>query len=298
MSNILIAGLGDVGQQLVNELISANHQVWGIKRQMLPELNKRTGCHLILADLVKPATLASLPLNIDYVVYCPSPDNRSEESYRQIFIQGLLNLCAGLNTSAIKRFFYISSTGVYGQNQGEWVDELSETDPEKYSGKVLLEAETILHQQSMPTTAIRFAGIYGPGRNQMLRQLVQGNVQIQKTDVYTNRIHRNDAARMIHFLIEQNIKKRPVAQTYIGVDDRPCSKNEISTWLFHRLSKKFGDNSVKPLLYIKDNLGEVNKNKRCSNTKIKEEGFVFEFRDYEPGYLNILEQIGDIESIS
>jgi len=298
MSNVLIAGLGDVGQQLMNELIAANHQVWGIKRQVLPEIKKKTGCHLILADLVKSTTLISLPQDIDYVVYCPSPDSRSEESYRQIFIQGLLNVCAALNINTIKRFFYISSTGVYGQNQGEWVNELSEAEPEKYSGKVLLEAEALLHQQPMNTTVIRFAGIYGPGKNQMLRQLIQGNIKTQETDVYTNRIHRTDAVRMIHFLIEQDIKKEPVAQTYIGVDDKPCSKNEISIWLFQHLSKKFGDKSVKPLQYIKDNQGSVNKNKRCSNTKIKEEGFVFEFRDYESGYLNVLEQIGDIESIS
>ena len=298
MSKVLIAGLGDVGCQLANELIEANHLVWGIKRRVLPEFEKSKGCHLILADLEKPATLESLPQDIEYVVYCPAPGSRSEESYRQIYIQGLLNLCEGLNLSAIKRFFYISSTGVYGQNQGEWVDELSDTRPGKYSGRVLLEAERLLHQQPMPTTVIRFAGIYGPGKYQMLRQIVQGNIQIQTSDVYTNRIHRDDAARMIHFLIEQDMKKCPLAQTYIGVDDKPCSKNEICAWIFQSLSKRFGEKLISPLQYVEDKQEIINKNKRCSNKKIKEEGFVFEFRDYESGYMNILEQIEDIENIN
>jgi len=56
------------------------------------------------------------------------------------------------------------------------------------------------------TTVIRFAGLYGPGKYQMLREIVQGKIQITKTEEYTNRIHRSDAARMIHFLIEQDKK--------------------------------------------------------------------------------------------
>jgi len=55
---------------------------------------------------------------------------------------------------------------------------------------------------------------------------------------------------------------------------------------------------MEPLQYIEDKQERINKNKRCSNKKIKEEGFVFKFRAYESGYTNILEQVDDIKSIS
>jgi len=64
------------------------------------------------------------------------------------------------------------------------------------------------------------------------------------------------------------------------------------------LSKRFGDKSVKHLQIIECKQAKINKNKRCSNNKIKAAGFDFKYRDYESGYLNIFEEINDIENIS
>lgn len=303
MSKVLIAGFGDVGQQLAGELVKAGHQVWGIKRNPLPDFeagisNKSASCKLILADLGKPETLQQIPQDIDFLVYCPTPDaeQSTAEGYRNIFVNGLRNALGAINTSRLQRAFFISSTGVYGQSQGEWVDELSETFPARFSGRVLLEAERFLQQQPVPATVIRLAGIYGPGRHQLLKKLLQGKLPIEPLAIYTNRIHRDDAARMIHFLIEQDNKNKVVDKLYIGVDDKPCSKGEIATWLFQHLSDKFGMQSAPPL-QNKGDQDNLKQNKRCSNQKIKQAGFGFKYADYTSGYKAVLDQLTDLNEL-
>lgn len=299
MSKVLIAGFGDVGQQLARELLKAGHQVWGIKRSPLPGFAAQANCKLILADLTKAESLQEqIPQDIDFLVYCPTPDanQRTEDGYRNIFIDGLRNVLDSLNASRLQRAFFISSTGVYGQSQGEWVDEESETLPERFSGRVLLKAEGLLQQQSVPATVIRLAGIYGPGRHQLLKKVLQGKPVEQPLAVYTNRIHRDDAARMIHFLIEQDNKNKVVDAVYIGVDDKPCSKDEIATWLFQHLSSKFDLQPDQPL-QNKDEQRNINQNKRCSNQKIKQAGFVFKYADYTLGYKAVLDQVIDLNEL-
>ena len=70
---------------------------------------------------------------------------------------------------SVTRLVYASSTGVYGQTDGEWVDEESPTCPRHESGKVCLEAEERIRawasaRASTSAVVLRFAGLYGPGR--------------------------------------------------------------------------------------------------------------------------------------
>lgn len=296
MERVLIAGLGDIGQGLAS-LLSANlYEVWGLKRNKLPAFEKLANCKLLLADLSRPESLKSIPENFDYVVYCPAPDERSETAYKSVFSDGLKNLLNHLNAACLKRFIYISSASVYAQNDGGWVDENSETNPAGFRGQILLEAENFLRLQALPSTVIRFAGLYGPGRNFMLRQVMQGKTGMSDLDAYTNRIHCDDAARMIHFLIEQERKKEIVQNIYNGVDDKPCSKRELMTWLSEEIREKFGK-IISQINLPEENLEKQKLNKRCSNERIKKAGFCFNYPDYKAGYKSILEQINDMEAL-
>lgn len=312
MSKILIAGLGDVGQQLARELLAEGHQVWGIKRKPLPVTeaitsasNEKMSCQIVLADLTSPESLQSIPQDLDYMVFCPTPDERTESAYRNIFVNGLQNVLNALNFKHLKRVFYISSTGVYGQDQGEWVDEQSLTSPARFSGRVLLQAEGFLQQQGVqqqgvPATVIRLAGIYGPGRHQLLKNVLSGQFKAGAPMAYTNRIHRDDAARMLYFLIAQDSKNKILAPVYIGVDDQPCSNQEITSWLFEQLCHRFGRKTVQAMQQSTQaiaNKRNNNLNKRCSNQKIKAAGFVFKYADYQSGYRDVLHRLTDVSEL-
>ena len=167
MASILIAGCGYLGTALGRHLAKVGHTVWGLRREtgdlpspLLP----------LMADLTDPETLQALPAQIDTVFYTASPDHSDEAGYRAAYIDGLRNLLDVLKTQGKRpRVLYTSSTAVYAQQSGEWVDESSPTTPEYYSGQCLLEGEHNLLSSGFPVTVVRLGGIYGPGRTRLIR---------------------------------------------------------------------------------------------------------------------------------
>ena len=93
---------------------------------------------------------------------------------------------------------YVSSTGVYGQCHGEEVDEESATEPVEESGRVVLEAERLLHQQLPEAVILRFAGIYGPGRLLRRQAIEAGEVLVGDPEKWLNLIHVADGAAAVH----------------------------------------------------------------------------------------------------
>src|SRR5262249_24372667 len=145
----------------------------------------------IRADLTDIDALRGLPPRLDNVFYTASADAMDDRSYRSAYVDGLRYLLAALEGHTIRRIVFTSSTGVYAQSRGEWVDEDSPAEPTAFSGKRLLEAERLLRLARFPTTVVRFAGIYGPGRARLVERVRQGNAAIPAGGpVYANRIHR------------------------------------------------------------------------------------------------------------
>ena len=109
--------------------------------------------------------LGEWPEAIDYLVYCAAAGSRDESVYRAVYLQGLRHVLAKVTSMKTlpKRIFFTSSTAVYHQNAGGWVDELSETSPAGFSGQVMLEAEALLQQGDIPGTSIPFWRHLWPG---------------------------------------------------------------------------------------------------------------------------------------
>ena len=172
-TNVLVAGCGYVGSALAAELVRDGHRVFGLKRDpsSLPD-----GVTPVRADLTDPATLRGLPHDIERVVYAVSPSGRTEDAYEAAYVTGLTNLLDALSSSGapVKRVVLTSSTAVYGQDGGEWVDETSETEPTRFSGRILLRAERALLDGPFDGVAVRLSGIYGPGRTWLVRKVEAG----------------------------------------------------------------------------------------------------------------------------
>lgn len=276
MAAILIAGCGYVGTALARRLAGHGHAVWGLRRNVssLP-----AGVQPVAADLNEDIGTEALPSGLDAVVYTAAPDSGSDETYEQIYVSGLRRLLDAAASIAVppKRLLLVSSTAVYAQTDGSWVDESSATAPTRYSGTRLLESEAVAHTSGMKATAVRFGGIYGPGRTSLIERVDRGDAAITPTPRYTNRIHRDDCAAVLEFLLRTG---DPPA-TVVAVDEDPADANEVVAWLAHRLGLPSPSKSDE---------AHASRNKRCSSALLRSLGFVFSYPSYRDGYPTIVDE--------
>ena len=275
---VLIAGCGYVGARLARLLAESGADVFALRRR--PGAGPR-GVKTVRADLADPASLTTLPRFLDAVVFCAGPSSADERGYRRIFIDGLGNLIESLAAGARppRRLIFTSSTAVYGQSNGEWVDETSATRPHRFNGKVLLEAESLLHDSSLPGCVMRLGGIYGPGRTRRLDQVRSGQARLDPGGPhYTNRIHLEDAARSLMHLLTL----RRVEPAYLGVDDEPAQDNDVLRFLAAELGLP-----EPPLA------GSVSSRraggKRCRNERLVGSGYRMVYPSYREGYRSMIE---------
>lgn len=270
----LIAGCGYVGVALGERLVAEGHEVWGLRRDCsgLP-----ASIRPIAADLGNASQLEALPPDIDFLVYAASAGESSEAAYRRAYVTGLGNVLAGLRGGRPRRVFFTSSTAVYGQVDGSWVDEESETSPLHFTGAVTLEAERLLRESSLPATVVRCAGIYGPGRHRLIEAVRQGTAAM--THRFTNRIHRDDLAGAIAHLIRVNSELGVV----IASDDEPASQSEVIRFLAQRLGVP------EPPASVTANDGPARGgHKRCRNARLKATGYRLSYPTYREGYTALL----------
>lgn len=280
MARVLIAGCGDVGSALGVMLHQAGFEVWGLKRNPagLPR-----GISGIAANLIDPASLEKLPPRLDYVVYTAAAGGYSEDRYRAAYADGIDNLLNALQRQGqqLQRIVFTSSTSVYAQHQGEWVDETSPAEASTFAGRCLRQGEALLWQGPYPAIVIRFGGIYGPGRTRLLDNLRRGTATcVDDPPLYTNRIHRDDCAAALKHLLELPAPE----PLYLGVDDEPARQCEVLSWLAQRLGVP--GPTVVPRASAE--AAAMRANKRCRNHRLRASGFRFCYPSYREGYEALL----------
>lgn len=279
MARILIAGCGDVGGALAGRLLVQGHSVWGLRRRVeaLPE-----GIDPLAADLGNPETLTRLPEALDFVFYTAAAPAFEDSAYRLTYVYGPGNLLQALQYQghAVQRFVFVSSTSVYGQRGGEWVDEASATEPTHFSGRHMLAGEHTVLNGPFPAIAVRFGGIYGPGRGRLIERVRRGGPCTDGPPLYTNRIHRDDCAGALQHLIQLT----DPGQVYLGVDDAPAPECEVMDWLAGQLSLPLPLRTSEP--------GRRSGGKRCSNRRLRRSGYRFVYPDFRSGYGALLGRKG------
>ena len=279
MARVLIAGCGDVGTALGLLLVERGHQVWGLRRQTahLP-----SALRALPADLTQPASLR-LPESLDFVFYTAAAGKYDGDTYQAVYVNGVRHILQALLgcDRRITRFFYVSSTSVYGQQRGEWVNEDSPTDPTNCSGRLVLEGEQVVLDAPYAATAVRFGGVYGPGRHRLIDRVRNGGACTLEPPLYTNRIHRDDCAGMLRHLLELD---RP-ENLYLGVDCEPAAECEVMGWLAARL----GVARPECLRYEEGAMFRARGNKRCDNARVLASGYQFRYPTYREGYSAVLQ---------
>ena len=271
---VLIAGCGDVGNVLATSLLRDGHLVYGLKRDTstLPD-----GVQALRADLLNPGTLTDLPTDIDCLVFMPTPARRDLAAYEDIFIHGWNNLWSALKKPPA-RTLLVSSTAVFGEADGGIVNEETRPDPTRFNGRVLLDMEQLARRSTENLVVVRISGIYGPGRERLIRLAASPGLEIQQSPpCYTNRIHRDDAAAALKHLLELDEPDT----LYLASDDLPAPRYEVVEWLASM------QDCASPKGLVDES---ANRGKRVSNQKLRDSGFSLSYPDYWAGYTAVLKQ--------
>ncbi|UQS90588.1 SDR family oxidoreductase [Pseudomonas chlororaphis subsp. piscium] len=281
--SVLIAGCGDVGSRLAKQLLAENWQVYGLRRRVaqLPE-----GVIGVAGDLFSEQCPVAWPTTpLDYLVYSAAATEHDEAGYRAAYVEGLTHVLGWLkqNGQSPKRLLFVSSSSVYGQKDGEWIDETSPAQADGYSGRLMLEAEQVALQSGTPASLVRLTGIYGPGREWLLNQVRQGYRVAIDPPLYGNRIHADDAAGLLAFLLQADRRGVALEDCYIGVDDAPAPLAEVVDWLREYLGvTEWAENSSV----------RRSGSKRCSNARAKALGWEPRYPSFREGYAEIIEGQG------
>jgi nucleoside-diphosphate-sugar epimerase len=277
---VLIAGCGDIGSRLALQLLTHDWTVYGLRRATgkLPH-----GVVGVSADLFDARMPEQWPDGqIDYLVYCATPAERDEAGYRAAYVEGLRHVLDWTRRSGQqpKRLIFVSSSSVYGQQQGEWVDEISPTQASGFSGEVMLEAEQVALHSGFPASVVRLTGIYGPGRSDLMNRVRQGYSVAVNPPLYGNRIHADDAAGLLAFLLLADARSVALEECYIGVDDAPDPLADVVNWMRQRLgvTQWSEESSIRRA-----------GSKRCSNARAKALGWTPRYPSYREGYEAMLE---------
>ena len=288
---ILFAGCGDLALGCMSAL--QQHQITAIARKPKPV---PAGVTFWQGDITSDSMGAALQShNWDAVVITFSPDVPADaastdktraDAYKQAYWINTQYILHKLTPLAKPLVVFVSSTSVYAQDDGGWIDESSLAEPITASGRWLLATEQLVSASGFPHCNLRLAGLYGPGRDYLLRQVRAGQAG---DEAFTNRIHRDDACGLINFLVNSYFAGQQVPSILLGSDDEPVSGCVVRRWLAAAMGL--------PPLEMAANSRQADAsstkvvrggNKRCSNALAHQLGYQFLYPDYRKGYAHVL----------
>ncbi|MCO4838140.1 MAG: sugar nucleotide-binding protein [Oceanospirillaceae bacterium] len=276
---ILLAGCGDIAQRIPPNLPS-EYQFFGLTRRskMLTY-----GITPLVGDLRDNSCLDTVfAEGFDVVVATLTPDDMSAKGYQKAYVETSAALALAISRAVYKPklVIWVSSTSVYGQSMGAWVDEDSEARSSSFSGQALRQAEENILAASDTSLVVRFSGIYGPGRSRMLDQVLAGVGCAKQPEQWSNRIHSEDCAAVIAHFMRLNEQEVPLLPIYVATDCQPVTLYEVRHWLAARLN-----------VSLIAQAANTRAARRCSNQKLLDSGYKFKFPTYREGYSALIEDL-------
>lgn len=276
---VLIVGCGYLGQRVAERWQAAGCEVSVTTRSPVraAEFQQR-GWRPIVADLCEPSTLESLP-TVDLMLVAVGYDRQSGRTQREVYVDGLHHLLRAMQ-GRCPSVISISSSSVYGQQAGEWVDEDSVCEPVQPGGQCCLDAEALVRDfwttSTRTATVLRLSGIYGPGR------LLSRTVQLTRQEplagspaAWLNLIHVDDAAAAVLAAGQSS-----ASGLYLVSDDEPVRRGDY----YQQLAELIG---APPPLFDESQParhGAGGINKRCCNTRLKHNlGITLQYPNYRLG---------------
>lgn len=271
MRRVLIAGCGYVGTATADLFHAAQWEVegWTHSPESAAQLAGKP-YPVRAVDIADQQAVEEAATRFDAVIHCASSGGGGAEGYRRVYLEGARNLLTALRA---RTFLYTSSTSVYAQTDGAWVDEQSPAEPKHETGRILRETEEFVRQNG--GLVARLAGIYGPGRSALLCKFLSREARIEGDGArYLNQVHRDDvAAALLH------LTRMPNESGIVNVtDDAPQTQRECYEWLATKLQR--------PLPPSVARAGERKRgasNKRVSNRKLRALGWEPKLPTFQEG---------------
>ena len=219
--SVLIVGCGYLGQRVAISASKRGQEVWVTTRSNARASHlESAGFRPIVVDWSKKRSLCSLPA-VDSVLVAVSYDASAGFGRYESQVGGLRNLLAAIGTKP--NVCYISTTGVYHQTDGRWVDENSPARPNREGGRVHLQAEQLVRRRTdSVSTILRLSGIYGPGRVPRAGDVIAGRPIRSSENGFLNLIHVKDAARAV--LASWDNQRSGL---YVVSDDQPTRRGDF-----------------------------------------------------------------------
>lgn len=308
MAKFLIVGCGDIGSRVGNQLANKGHEVWGLKRNPPVKPDRVTSNSVkkstdsikyFQADISSREQIQQLDTNFDQLIYIITPNGRDAQAYREVFELGVNNLLHHFSTRDANKnmtSIFVSSSRVYGQQNGEWVDEETVTNPSSLQGRIILAAEQAFLEHHPQNTIVRFSGIYGRSaipffmRPNKMPPNEKGPFQFDPP-YYTNRIHHFDCVGFLVYLAQlkclnhsntrsmaenkTNTKPTKLDSIYLVSDDDPAPLWEVVNSLWPDSQTTPPKEKTNP---------DAPQNKRCNNARMKSLGYELLIKTYREGY--------------
>lgn len=274
--HILVIGQGKIGVQVSNLLAERGYEVTGLARRERHHYPLAAKANFIQADAKQLTADDIQPFSHMLIIVSPStnhgnqePGKKTEqkhpaEHYHNSYLaiaQHIASLQPQIEqTGQLQRLVFISSTGVYGQHKGEWIDDTTlPTTPQRVTSQLLLQAEDCLKHAFAHTVIIRPSGIYGTQRLMRIRQATAENKTAMPANAWTNRIMDSDLVNIIANVITTKHPK----PLYLASDYQPVTSYELLYWLAKQLGSEL------PTISVEKAAGEA---ENTENALVTEDG--------------------------
>ncbi len=267
----LIVGAGYVGLPLARALAARGESVtaWVRSAESAEALAPENFARVLTGNVADLAAWHDVG-PFDAVIHCASSGGGNLDAYRNVYLWGSRAIHACQPNA---RRLLVSSTSVYGQTDGAWVDEISPTEPAAATSRVLVEAE----REAVATGAlvVRAAGIYGPGRVALFDKFRRGEAVLEDGGGrWLNQIHRDDlVAALLHVL-----DRGAAGEVYNAADNQPVTLRDYYQWCADKRGQP-----LPPSGPSNPNRKRGLTNKRVSNRKLREAGWSPAFPTFREG---------------
>lgn len=265
---ILFLGFGYTSQFTAQYFTEAGYEIYGTTRGNKELIFPKTSN----IHLVSFSTSSINPIidRIEHIVVSvpPSIQNNSYNDPALSLMKSVLKE----SSNNLQSITYLSTTGIYGDHEGRWVNETTQPNPNNARSNARLQSEQrwdeLCNRLNIKLRIFRLAGIYGPGRNALMHVRDGSAKSIFKNGQVFSRIHVEDIANIIH----KTIMHRPGSDGIFNIaDDYPCSTIEVNNYAAKLLSMPEPE-----IVHIDDaNLSVMGKEfysscRRVNNDKVKQ----------------------------
>lgn len=278
--HLAIIGCGDIGTRVGRQLVHEGWRVSALRRSAgkLPsEFDGFAGDYSRCDDLAP--LVAQRPTHL---LFTPLPMGRDVSGYERGFCGGVTAMAESGLLKQVSYGVMVSSTRVYAESSGGWVDETSPLTEEDALASAIIRAETCWHEGLAQATVARASGLYGELPGMLLSRVAAGHASADPTR-FSNRIHRDDVAAALVFLLHQSLSAPPPPIVLLS-DSHPTPMGEVEAWLAQALGVTLSsDNSPS---------SGSRGNRRCNNQLLRGLGFELQYPSYRDGYQTMLAHRG------